>query len=426
MSEIRSVRLQELSTRFLERGDAKGFWEAIDGLADAGDYPFVEATDDASAAPAGYVRVTFLHRATAERPDNVLLLAGINHVVPQELLFEEIEQTGAYFKSVEVPAGARFGYRIIENDPLTGLFAAARFGTRMHLLPNDPNPLNRTRQTFPNAFGEGRDFAQTWVELDGASPQPFIEKRDVPRGELSSEQHASTILGYSRQVYAFLPPSYDPGTEYPLVILLDGGSYFGGGYLRRTLENLIAEELIPPLVVLGVDAGVKDGDNQRNDEFTCDPGFMDYVEGELLPRFVSKYSVTHDPHRRVVAGSSFGGLCATYFAFHHPELVTNVLSQSGSFHWGREQDEFQHEWLIREFAFSDKKPLRMFLEVGVLEGEYSWSDPRFPGQIVSHRHFKTVLEMKGYDVVYNEYAGGHEMLSWQGGIAEGLKHLLGS
>ncbi len=74
-------------------------------------------------------------------------------------------------------------------------------------------------------------------------------------------------------------------------------------------------------------------------------------------------------------------------------------------------------------AFGDKKPTTIFMEVGVLEGEYSWADPEFPHAIVSHRHFKTVLDMKGYDVKYQEYAGGHEMLSWRGGIAEGLKHL---
>ena len=49
-----------------------------------------------------------------------------------------------------------------------------------------------------------------------------------------------------------------------------------------------------------------------------------------------------------------------------------------------------------------------------------------PNQLVSHRHFKTILDMKGYDVAYQEYGGGHEMLSWRGGIAEGLKQIFQS
>ena len=79
-----------------------------------------------------------------------------------------------------------------------------------------------------------------------------------------------------------------------------------------------------------------------------------------------------------------------------------------------------------EFAFGEKRPLSIFMEVGILEGEYSWKYPDWPHQIVSHRHFKTVLDMRGYEVKYQEYAGGHEMLSWRGGVAEGLKYLLGN
>jgi enterochelin esterase family protein len=416
MSDIRSAKLQDLSTRLLERGAEEGFWREVQVLADSGAYPIVEAIEEPDDTSAGYVRITFLHRASAHRPENVLLLANINHVVPEEMLFDEIGQTGVYYKSVEVPSGVRFGYRILENDPLTGLFAGAKYGTRMHLLGIDPDPLNRNKQVY------SKDFAETWVELEDAAPQPYIEDRGSPSGKVTAEQQTSERLGYSRYVHTYTPPDYDPESAYPLLILFDAGTYFGMGSLQLTLENLIAEGSIPPLLVLGIDAGRKDDKDQRNDEFTCSLSFMQYLDRELLPWFTSTYNVVANPHQRIIAGSSFGGLMAMYYAFNHPETVTNVLSQSGSFHWGREQDEFQYEWLVREFAFAKKAPLRIFMEVGVLEGEYAWSHPNFPHQVISNRHFKTVLEMKGHDVAYNEYGGGHEMLSWRGGIAEGLKH----
>jgi len=34
-----------------------------------------------------------------------------------------------------------------------------------------------------------------------------------------------------------------------------------------------------------------------------------------------------------------------------------------------------------------------------------------------------VLKAKGYDVNYSEVAGGHEPLTWRGGLAEGLIQL---
>ena len=426
MATIRSTKLKELCDRFLTIGAESGFWTEVQRISSSGDYPIVEEIEAENGTPAKYVRLTFLHRATGIHPENVLLLANINHVVPEELLFERVGQSDVYFKSVEVPRGVRFMYRIIENDPLTRLFAAAKYGTRRHLLELDPDPLNPNRRIDPNALGDRKDFVQTWVELEGASPQPYIADRKNDCGSLIAEDHESKMLGYSRKVFTYLPPTYDPQATYPLMILLDAGGYFSNGSLQLTLENLIAEESIPPLVVLGIDAGIKERKNQRNSEFTCNPTFREFLHEELLPWFTSRYSVSVDPEQRIIAGSSFGGLFATYFAFNHPETVSHVLSQSGSFHWGRSDDEYPFEWLIREFAFGAKRPITIYMEVGLLEGEYDWGDPAFPHQIISHRHFKTILDMKEYAVAYHEYRGGHEMLSWRGGIAEGLKHIFSS
>ena len=428
---LKSGRLRALANRFLGTGNEAGFWEAVGALADSGEYPIVEEIAEESNAPAGYVRLTFLHRQQGEPPENVLLFANINHVVPAELLFQRIEGTGVWFETVEVPRGVRFTYRIIENDPLTGLFAAARFGTRLHLLGRDPDPLNPDKKVYPDGLGDGRDYIETRVELPGAAPQPYIADRGHPRGTLIRETRASRLLGYSHELITFLPPGHDPDRAYPLLILLDGLSYFSEP-LQLTLENLIAERAIPPLVVLGVDAGVKDGRTQRNEEFTCSPRFREFIHDELLPWFTSKVRVAEDPGLRAIGGSSFGGLFAAYFAFHHPGTVSNVLSQSGSFHWGsgsflggRKEGEPPFEVLIHEFAFGEKKPISIWMEVGTLEGEYSWTAPDFPNQLVSHRHFKLVLDMKGYDATYREYGGGHEMLSWRGGIADGLVHIFG-
>jgi len=423
--EPSSPRLRALVAEHLDHGDVDGLWVAVSELADAGGYPIVETITPPVPTPSPYVQVTFLHRGGDPTPDNVLLFANVNHVVPEELLFERIADTDVYHRTVWVPEGVRFEYRILENDPLTGLFAAARYGTRMHLLGADPDPLSPIRRVFPDGLGEGRDYITTWVELPGAPPQPHLVDRGAPRGTLLEEVVHGNRLGYARDVQIFLPPGHDPSRAYPLVVILDGSSYFAVGNLQRTLENLIAENRIPPVVVLGIDAGTRDGVSQRNQEFTCDPGFTAALREEILPWLADRVRVTGDPARRVIAGSSFGGLFATYFAYRHPELFSNVLSQSGSFHWGRAEDEVPFEWLIRELASGPVKPLRLFLEVGVLEGEYVWNNPGFPHQIVSHRHFETVLDLRGYDVAYREYGGGHEMLSWQGGVADGLMHLLG-
>jgi enterochelin esterase-like enzyme len=419
---IHSDMLKQLHAEFLEAGDEEGFWQEIAQISDSGNYPFVEELQEQSYADEDYIQLTFLHREGESEPDNVMFFASINHVLAEELLFEKITGTGVYFKSVEVPRGVRFSYRIIENDPLTGLFASARIGSRLHLLGGDPDPFNPNKTVFPGRL-MGRDYIETWVELEGAASQPYLVEQGNSRGEVLVEERASRRLGYSHNIHTYLPPEYDPQSEYPLLILFDAQDYFNVGSLQTTLENLIADGSIPPLLVLGINAGTKNGQDQRNYELTASPLYREYLQEELLPWFTSKYNISPDPERRVIAGSSFGGLFSAYFAFSHPESVANVISQSGSFHWGKREEEFAYEWLTREFAFAERKPISLFMEVGMLEAEYHLKSPYFPHQILSNRHFKTVLDMKGYDVFCQEYAGGHEMLSWRGGIAEGLKHV---
>ena len=37
-----------------------------------------------------------------------------------------------------------------------------------------------------------------------------------------------------------------------------------------------------------------------------------------------------------------------------------------------------------------------------------------------NRHLRDVLQLKGYDLTYHEYNGGHDYLCWRGGLADGL------
>ena len=44
---------------------------------------------------------------------------------------------------------------------------------------------------------------------------------------------------------------------------------------------------------------------------------------------------------------------------------------------------------------------------------------------ISNRHFRTVLQDKGYPFSYVEFLGGHDFVCWRGSIADGLIYLIG-
>ncbi len=103
--------------------------------------------------------------------------------------------------------------------------------------------------------------------------------------------------------------------------------------------------------------------------------------------------------------------------FEYPDRIKQVLSLSGSVQYGIDDE---HELLIKRIAFAEPRDIVMKLYVGKLEGEYHWNSPAWANQLVSHRHLKTILKMKGYDFTYQEYAGDHSYASWFEPFVEGI------
>jgi enterochelin esterase family protein len=128
-----------------------------------------------------------------------------------------------------------------------------------------------------------------------------------------------------------------------------------------------------------------------------------------------------------VAGSSFGGLAACA-SLWYPETFGNVLSQSGSFHWsppsGSDTTDSSSEpnWVARQFISSPKKRLRFYLDAGSAEFDAAGEANSI---LFCTRTLRDVLRAKGYEVHFQEFAGGHDYLGWRGTLAGGLIALMG-
>ena len=111
-------------------------------------------------------------------------------------------------------------------------------------------------------------------------------------------------------------------------------------------------------------------------------------------------------------------------------MFGNVLCQSGSF-WrapdhnpGPTSDATTETgWLAKEFIRSPKLALRFWMDAGLFEVDTFGTG----GAILEpSRHMRDVLLAKGYDVLYRQYASGHDYLNWRGTLADGLMVLIGT
>jgi enterochelin esterase family protein len=332
-----------------------------------------------------------------------------------------LSESDLWYRTFRVRSDLRTTYLLSPNDSLVPLDEVRNWDERSATW--QPDPLNPRRFLFPRdeEIPGDREFVESIIELPDAPQQPWAERRPgVPAGQVEMHRLESAILGNARRVWVYTPPGYTrQGEPYGLVVLFDGLAYVVVVPTPTTLDNLLAEGLLPPLVAIIVDSL---GQETRTRELLCHPPFAEFLAHELIPWARERYHVTTRPERTFVGGSSAGGVAAAFAAFQHPEIFGNVLSQSGWFLWPERENE--HGWLIRQYAISQRLPLRFYLDVGMLENQRTRGAG--PSPLHSNRHMRDVLQAKGYPVCYTELNSAHDYLVWRGTLADGLLALLGT
>jgi len=379
--------------------------------------PIVEPVDNDSQR----TLVTFVWRGTHETRNVVVDGSfGVGRIA--ESAMTQLEGSDVWYLTVRLPSGARFAYSLSPNDPLT--FDPPRASQRMATVQSDP--LNPNRWQCPP--GASRYECRSMVELPGAPPQPWLVRApNTAAGTVDKHKIKSELLKNERNISVYTPSGYRAGaTPYALLVLFDEGAYLNAVPTPVILDNLIAASKIPPTVAVLI---ANPSQETRNRELPPNPAFADFLATELIPWIRAHYTVTTDPRQTVVAGSSFGGIAATYAGLRHPEIFGNVLCQSGSFWWAPDHDlsanadaTTETGWLAKEFIKSPKLPLRFWMDAGVFEVDTNGTGG---GILEPSRHMRDVLLAKGYDVQYRQFASGHDYLNWRGTLADGLLALIG-
>jgi predicted alpha/beta superfamily hydrolase len=217
-----------------------------------------------------------------------------------------------------------------------------------------------------------------------------------------------------------VPADPAAGEPYALAVVFDEDAYLERIPAPVIVANLIAAGRIPRTLIVLVGNPTRES---RARELPPNRDFADFLAKELVPWIRERWPVTNDPGRVVVAGSSYGGLAATFAAMTYPETFGNVLSQSGSFWWATHDGApAEPNVFARWFAASPRKPIRFYLSAGTFEKGLSGEQG---GILEQNRHLRDVLIARGYDIHYQEVPGGHDHLSWRGTFAGGLAVLLG-
>jgi enterochelin esterase family protein len=343
--------------------------------------------------------VTFVWRGDSSTRNVAVIdgvAVGVGDADPARSLMDRLADSDVWYRTYVVRNDGRFHYWLSPNDSLESLELDKRSSHP------SPDPLNPRRMSLGLSYVELKDAPQSVAA---------ITRSNIPAGEVRQLDFHSEVLGNDRKVSVYTPPGFtrEPARPYALLIVFDGEAYQSLVPVPTILDNLIHDGAIPPTIAVFVTHP------NGNAELHASSEFVDFLANELVPWAQRMFTATGDPSRVVVAGSSAGGLAATYAAFARPDVFGKVLAQSPSLWWSP-PGSGDEGWVPQKYAASKTLPITFYMEVGDMEA----SIQRRP-----ILRMRDILSAKGYELKFRGFNGGHSYLSWRHSFAPALVYLLG-
>lgn len=357
--------------------------------------PLIEQVDDETL-------ITFIYKGAK---NNVLIFGApaSNHG-----WMERLQQSNIWYKSYKVPNTTRLSYKLAPDVPQ---FNAGSYEKRVALLATAQRDLNNPNYFPKNA--KTKYEQKSVVELNDAPPQyPATLLDEVPTPPLSFELN-SEILKNKRtiKVYRFGDVTKSDAIQ---LLMFDGLKYLEKINLNLKLNTLVKNGSLPPIEAIFIESL---DSKTRGKELPSNADFTKMLTNELLPTIEKSSPVQFLAKQRVLAGSSYGGIGASTNAFRRSDIFGNVISLSGSYWWDPKNNKSLTTYYFSEKIMNSKTlPIRFFISAGLFEGARNGQK----GILDGSRYLRDILKVKGYDVSYREYAGGHDYLVWQGTLIDGL------
>ena len=214
---------------------------------------------------------------------------------------------------------------------------------------------------------------------------PRQDCRSTVSGDLRLHGFRSRIFGNRRMLRVLVPPGYDApengARRYPVLYFLDGQNLFDACLsdvshrewgVDETVDRLIAEHAIPPLIVVGIDHAGKNRPREYlpykdfvgNSRMPEPAGrrFPDFLSDEVMPFVDAHYRTLRGHGNTGIGGSSYGGVAALYTLLARPNDFGYGLIESPTMWIGMGQ-------LVRDTGPLAALPVKVFIGFGGREAD---------------------------------------------------------
>lgn len=161
----------------------------------------------------------------------------------------------------------------------------------------------------------------------------YVLVKDVPHGSTINEYYYSKVTGNFERLMVYTPPGYEKTTQtYPVLYLQHGAfeddvSWVFNGKINFIMDNLIAEGVIDPFVVVMCNGSVSHTEFHRELSPTL---FVRMLMEDAMPFVEEKYRIRTDADGRAMAGLSMGSKQTCQAGFGYPGVFSYLGIFSGA------------------------------------------------------------------------------------------------
>jgi len=247
-------------------------------------------------------------------------------------------------------------------------------------------------------------------------------------------QFTSKLLGNTRGVYVYEPPTYIENTlaSMPVLYMHDGqnlfdpaASFAGNTWqVQQTMDAAATDGSIAEAIVIGIDNTA-----DRMSEYTpvpdttqSPPGgngeqYLQMIIQELKPRIDSTMRTLPDRAHTTMVGSSLGGLITAYAGVKHADVFGLVGALSPSTWW-------DSDWIVTDVGTTpaSPRPIRVYVDSG--DSGTGNDDETDTASLAAA--YKALGYVQGSTLDYLVQAGGqHSEIYWAQRLPGTLAFLLG-
>lgn len=151
----------------------------------------------------------------------------------------------------------------------------------------------------------------------------------------------STAVGELRRLNVYTPPGYGNGAKrYPVLYMPDGGIREDFPHITNTIDSLIRQGQIAPVIVVGIENTERRrdltgptnvaGDREIAPVVGGSATFRSFIATELIPEVDRRYRTSGE---KAIVGESLAGLFVVETFFLQPTLFNRYIAMDPSLQW---------------------------------------------------------------------------------------------